>query len=197
MSSEGGPNCTGQFDGANSRRRACDANADDYQTSSQQEPDQVVYLYTVAREAGLWYVVLAAPPSRLGGFGPSLDRSLRPCSSELKHPRTQSDANRCGTSPAALMPLIDQHPKNGPWTSLDVAARRCGLEVWLPECGPNRPQAHLFARRAGGDDWRVRQCGPVLQKFGYFAPGSDGASANASVESRTHGLGRNADVGRL
>jgi len=39
-------------------------------TSSQQEPDQVVYLYTVAREAGLWYVVLAASPSRLGDFDP-------------------------------------------------------------------------------------------------------------------------------
>lgn len=33
-------------------------------TSSQQEPDQIIYLYTVAREAGLWYLVLATPPSR-------------------------------------------------------------------------------------------------------------------------------------
>ena len=32
-------------------------------TSSQEDPNQVVYLYTVAREAGLWYVVLAAPSS--------------------------------------------------------------------------------------------------------------------------------------
>ncbi len=39
-------------------------------TSSQQEPDQVVYLYTVVREAGLWYIVLAAPPSRLSEFDP-------------------------------------------------------------------------------------------------------------------------------
>jgi hypothetical protein len=37
-------------------------------TSSQQEPDQTIYLYTVARDAGLWYLVLAAPPSRLGEF---------------------------------------------------------------------------------------------------------------------------------
>ena len=39
-------------------------------TSVQQEPDQVVYLYTVAQPAGLWYVVLASPPSRLGDFDP-------------------------------------------------------------------------------------------------------------------------------
>jgi len=39
-------------------------------TSSQAEPEQVVYLYTLAREAGLWYLVLAAPPSRLSEFDP-------------------------------------------------------------------------------------------------------------------------------
>ena len=39
-------------------------------TSSQQEPDQAIYLYTVRREAGLWYLVLAAPPSRLGEADP-------------------------------------------------------------------------------------------------------------------------------
>jgi len=39
-------------------------------TSVQQEPDQVVYLYTIAQPAGLWYVVLASPPSRLGEFDP-------------------------------------------------------------------------------------------------------------------------------
>jgi len=39
-------------------------------TSSREQPEQVVYLYTVAREAGLWYLVLAAPPSRLGEFDP-------------------------------------------------------------------------------------------------------------------------------
>jgi Zn-dependent protease with chaperone function len=37
-------------------------------TSAQQ--DQVVYLYTIAREAGLWYLVLAAAPSQLGDFDP-------------------------------------------------------------------------------------------------------------------------------
>jgi hypothetical protein len=39
-------------------------------TSSQQEPEQVVYLYTVARDAGLWYAVLGAPTARLGEFDP-------------------------------------------------------------------------------------------------------------------------------
>jgi Zn-dependent protease with chaperone function len=39
-------------------------------TSSQSEPDQVVYLYTVARDAGLWYLVLAAPASRTGESDP-------------------------------------------------------------------------------------------------------------------------------
>ncbi|HEY1342129.1 MAG TPA: hypothetical protein VGF59_31690, partial [Bryobacteraceae bacterium] len=39
-------------------------------TSSQQEPDQVVYLYTVERETGLWYLVLAAPLSVLTDFDP-------------------------------------------------------------------------------------------------------------------------------
>ena len=37
-------------------------------TSAQQ--DQVVYLYTVAREAGLWYLVLAAAPAQLGEYDP-------------------------------------------------------------------------------------------------------------------------------
>ena len=39
-------------------------------TSLQQDPEQVVYLHTVAREAGLWYLVLAAPPSRLSEAEP-------------------------------------------------------------------------------------------------------------------------------
>ena len=39
-------------------------------TSSQQSPDQVVYLYTVAQEAGLWYVALAAPSAEAGEFEP-------------------------------------------------------------------------------------------------------------------------------
>ena len=34
-------------------------------TSYQQDPEQVVYLYTVARDAGLWNLALAAPPSNL------------------------------------------------------------------------------------------------------------------------------------
>lgn len=35
-------------------------------TSNQAEPAQQVFLYTVARQSGLWYLALAAPPSRLG-----------------------------------------------------------------------------------------------------------------------------------
>jgi Zn-dependent protease with chaperone function len=37
-------------------------------TSLQQESDQVVYLYTVPRQAGLWYLVLATQPSTLSQF---------------------------------------------------------------------------------------------------------------------------------
>lgn len=39
-------------------------------TSLERESDQVIYLYTVARDAGLWYIALAAPPSRLDDFEP-------------------------------------------------------------------------------------------------------------------------------
>jgi Zn-dependent protease with chaperone function len=39
-------------------------------TSYQQDPNQVIYLYTVARDAGLWYLVLAAPASRTGESDP-------------------------------------------------------------------------------------------------------------------------------
>lgn len=39
-------------------------------TSLLDDPNQVVYLYTVPREAGLWYVVLAAPSSKAGEFDP-------------------------------------------------------------------------------------------------------------------------------
>lgn len=39
-------------------------------TSLQQEPEQVIYLYTVASQAGLWYVVMAAQPSRTSEFDP-------------------------------------------------------------------------------------------------------------------------------
>ena len=37
-------------------------------TSAQQ--DQAIYVYTVPREAGLWYMVLAAAPAQLGEFDP-------------------------------------------------------------------------------------------------------------------------------
>lgn len=39
-------------------------------TSLQQDPDQVVYLYTVPRESGLWFLVLASPHSLLSNFDP-------------------------------------------------------------------------------------------------------------------------------
>ena len=39
-------------------------------TSLQQEPEQVISLYTVARQGGLWYVVMAAQPSRTSEFDP-------------------------------------------------------------------------------------------------------------------------------
>ena len=39
-------------------------------TSLQAEPEQVVYLYTVPRQAGLWYAVLAAQPSKLSDMDP-------------------------------------------------------------------------------------------------------------------------------
>ena len=39
-------------------------------TSLDRESDQVIYLYTVARDAGLWYIALAAQPSRLEEFEP-------------------------------------------------------------------------------------------------------------------------------
>jgi hypothetical protein len=39
-------------------------------TSLQQEPQQIVYLYTVGRDAGLWYLVQVAQPSKLGEVDP-------------------------------------------------------------------------------------------------------------------------------
>ena len=39
-------------------------------TSYQQDREQVIFLYTVAREAGLWHMVLAAPKSTLANFEP-------------------------------------------------------------------------------------------------------------------------------
>ena len=37
-------------------------------TSAQQ--DQVVFLYTVARDAGLWYVAMAVAPAQMDEFNP-------------------------------------------------------------------------------------------------------------------------------
>jgi len=37
-------------------------------TKTSDQQDQTVYLYTVARDAGLWYAVLAAPSPKLGEF---------------------------------------------------------------------------------------------------------------------------------
>jgi hypothetical protein len=45
-------------------------------TSLQQDPNQTVYLYTVARDSGLWYIVLASPPSRLGEFEPVFQQMI-------------------------------------------------------------------------------------------------------------------------
>jgi hypothetical protein len=49
----------------------------DTKTSLAQEPDQVVYLYTVVRDAGLWYAALAAPPSRLDEIDPIFKQMIR------------------------------------------------------------------------------------------------------------------------
>jgi beta-barrel assembly-enhancing protease len=46
-------------------------------TSQAQEPEQVVYLYTVAREAGLWYIAMAAPPSRLDELDAIFQQMIR------------------------------------------------------------------------------------------------------------------------
>ncbi len=46
------------------------------QTSYTQEPAQVVYLYTVSRDAGLWYLVLAIQPSQLSAFDPIVKRMV-------------------------------------------------------------------------------------------------------------------------
>ena len=46
-------------------------------TSSQQEPDQVVFLYTVARDAGLWYAALATPSARAGQFEPVFQQMVK------------------------------------------------------------------------------------------------------------------------
>jgi len=46
-------------------------------TSSQLDPDQTAWIYTVARESGLWYIVLATPPSRQTDYEPVLKQMLR------------------------------------------------------------------------------------------------------------------------
>jgi len=46
-------------------------------TSLAQEPDQVVYLYTVVRQEGLWNLALAAPPSQLDQFDPIFSEIVR------------------------------------------------------------------------------------------------------------------------
>ena len=39
-------------------------------TSQQQEPDQVVYLYSIVRAEGLWYMAQAEQPSKQGELEP-------------------------------------------------------------------------------------------------------------------------------
>jgi len=46
-------------------------------TSYQQDPEQIARLYTVAREAGLWYIVVATPPSRQADIDPTLQQLVR------------------------------------------------------------------------------------------------------------------------
>jgi beta-barrel assembly-enhancing protease len=41
-------------------------------TSQAQSVEQTAFLYTIARESGLWYAVLAAPSARIGEFEPIL-----------------------------------------------------------------------------------------------------------------------------
>lgn len=46
-------------------------------TSSQPEADQVVFLYTVAREAGLWFVALASPSAGAGQLEPVFQQIVK------------------------------------------------------------------------------------------------------------------------
>jgi hypothetical protein len=39
-------------------------------TSYQQDTNQLIVIYTVVRQAGLWYMVFAVPPSRAGDVAP-------------------------------------------------------------------------------------------------------------------------------
>jgi len=41
------------------------------------ESEQIVYLYTLAREAGLWYIALASPAPRLEQFDPVFQQMIR------------------------------------------------------------------------------------------------------------------------
>jgi hypothetical protein len=51
-------------------------------TSLQQEPEQLVYLYTVTRNAGLWYLVLATQASKLS----ELDATFRQMAGTVQFP---------------------------------------------------------------------------------------------------------------
>ena len=42
----------------------------------QQDPDQVVYLYTVARESGLWYSALAGQKSKMADLEPTFTQMI-------------------------------------------------------------------------------------------------------------------------
>jgi len=45
-------------------------------TSAQQDPDQVVYLYTVARGSGLWYTALAGQTSKMSDLDPTFKQMI-------------------------------------------------------------------------------------------------------------------------
>ena len=45
-------------------------------TSVQADPDQVVYLYTVARNSGLWYTALAGQTSKMNDMDPTFKQMI-------------------------------------------------------------------------------------------------------------------------
>jgi hypothetical protein len=45
-------------------------------TSVQADPDQVVYLYTVARNSGLWYTALAGQTSKMNDLEPTFKQMI-------------------------------------------------------------------------------------------------------------------------
>ncbi|HTM17064.1 MAG TPA: hypothetical protein VL135_09175, partial [Terracidiphilus sp.] len=51
-------------------------------TSAQQDADQVVYLYTVARSSGLWYTALAGQTSKMN----ELDLTFRQMVDTIQFP---------------------------------------------------------------------------------------------------------------